>query len=34
MTDDLKRDADSRMSRALDALERDLAAIRTGRAST
>jgi ribosome recycling factor len=34
MTDDLRRDADARMSRALDALERDLAAIRTGRAST
>ena len=34
MTDDQRRDADSRMRRALDALERDLAAIRTGRAST
>jgi ribosome recycling factor len=34
MTDDIRRDADSRMRRALDALERDLAAIRTGRAST
>ena len=34
MTDDLRRDADSRMSRALEALERDLGAIRTGRAST
>jgi len=34
MTDDVKRDADSRMSRALEALERDLAAIRTGRAAT
>ena len=34
MTDELKRDAESRMSRALDALERDLAAIRTGRAAT
>jgi len=34
MTDDLRHDADARMSRALDALERDLAAIRTGRAST
>jgi ribosome recycling factor len=34
MTDDLRRDADVRMSRALEALERDLGAIRTGRAST
>lgn len=34
MTDDIKRDADARMSRALDALERELAAIRTGRAAT
>lgn len=34
MTDDIKRDADSRMARALDALERELAAIRTGRAGT
>lgn len=34
MTDDLRRDADARMSRAIEALERDLAAIRTGRAST
>ncbi len=34
MTEDLRRDADARMSRALDALERDLGAIRTGRAST
>jgi ribosome recycling factor len=34
MTDDLKRDADGRMSRAMEALERDLAAIRTGRAAT
>jgi len=34
MTDDIKRDADARMSRALEALERDLAAIRTGRAAT
>lgn len=34
MTDDLRRDADARMSRALEALERDLGAIRTGRAST
>jgi ribosome recycling factor len=34
MTDDIRRDADARMSRALDALERELAAIRTGRAAT
>jgi ribosome recycling factor len=34
MTDDLKREAESRMGRALEALERDLAAIRTGRAAT
>ena len=34
MTDEIRRDADDRMSRALDALERDLAAIRTGRAAT
>jgi ribosome recycling factor len=34
MTDDIRRDADSRMARALEALERDLAAIRTGRAAT
>ncbi len=34
MTDDIRRDADDKMSRALDALERDLAAIRTGRAAT
>jgi ribosome recycling factor len=34
MTDDIKRDADARMSRALEALERDLGAIRTGRAAT
>jgi ribosome recycling factor len=34
MTDDLRRDADSRMGRAVDALERDLGAIRTGRAAT
>ena len=34
MTDDIRSDADERMSRALDALERDLAAIRTGRAAT
>jgi len=34
VTDDIRRDAESRMSRALEALERDLAAIRTGRAAT
>jgi ribosome recycling factor len=34
MTDDLRRDADARMGRAIEALERDLAAIRTGRAAT
>ena len=34
MTDDMRRDAESRMSRALEALERVLAAIRTGRAAT
>src|SRR5215203_7271794 len=34
MTDEMRRDADERMSRALDALERDLGAIRTGRAAT
>lgn len=34
MSDDIRRDADARMSRALDALERELAAIRTGRAAT
>jgi len=34
MTDDIRRDAEARMARALDALERDLAAIRTGRAAT
>jgi ribosome recycling factor len=34
MTDETRRDADEKMSRALDALERDLAAIRTGRAAT
>ena len=34
MTDEMRRNADERMSRALDALERDLAAIRTGRAAT
>src|SRR6187551_190979 len=34
MTDEIRADADARMGRALEALERDLAAIRTGRAST
>jgi ribosome recycling factor len=34
MTDEMRRNADARMSRALDALERELAAIRTGRAAT
>jgi ribosome recycling factor len=34
MSDDIRRDADARMTRALDALERELAAIRTGRAAT
>jgi ribosome recycling factor len=34
MTDEIRRDADSRMGRALEALERELAAIRTGRAAT
>jgi ribosome recycling factor len=34
MTDQIRRDADSRMARAIEALERDLAAIRTGRAAT
>jgi ribosome recycling factor len=34
MTEDIRRDAGERMNRALDALERDLAAIRTGRAAT
>jgi len=34
MIDEIKRDADRRMSRALEALEHDLAAIRTGRAAT
>jgi ribosome recycling factor len=34
MTTDARRDVDARMSRALDAMERDFAAIRTGRAST
>jgi ribosome recycling factor len=34
MADEIRRDADGRMGRALEALERDLAAIRTGRAAT
>jgi ribosome recycling factor len=34
MTDEARRDADGRMGRALEALERDMAAIRTGRAAT
>jgi len=34
MTDETRRDVDGRMSRALEALERDMAAIRTGRAAT
>ena len=34
MTDEVRRDVDGRMSRAIDAMERDFAAIRTGRAST
>jgi ribosome recycling factor len=34
VSDEIKRDLDSRMHRALEALERELAAIRTGRAST
>ena len=34
MTDELRHDVEERMSRALEALERDLAALRTGRAST
>jgi ribosome recycling factor len=34
MTDDIRQDAENRMSRALEALERDFAAIRTGRAAT
>jgi ribosome recycling factor len=34
MTDELRHDVEERMSRALEALERDLAAVRTGRAST
>ena len=34
MSDEVRRDLDGRMHRALEALERDLGAIRTGRAST
>jgi ribosome recycling factor len=34
MTDEIRRDADGRMGRALEALERDLSGIRTGRAAT
>lgn len=34
MSDEIRRDLDGRMHRALEALERDLAALRTGRAST
>ena len=34
MTDEIRVDADARMGRALEALERELAAIRTGRAAT
>ncbi len=34
MSDDIRRDADNRMSRAIEALERDLTSIRTGRAAT
>ncbi len=34
MTDEIRADADARMGRALEALERELAAIRTGRAAT
>lgn len=34
MTNEVRRDVDARMSRAIDAMERDFAAIRTGRAST
>ena len=34
MADDIRRDADARMARAVEALERELAAIRTGRAAT
>jgi ribosome recycling factor len=34
MTDAVRRDLDTRMSRAIDAMERDFGAIRTGRASS
>src|SRR6188508_3800746 len=34
MTDEIRADADARMGRALEALERELGAIRTGRAAT
>jgi ribosome recycling factor len=34
MSDEFRQDADTRMNRALEALEHDLAAIRTGRAAT
>ncbi len=34
MTDEIRHDAEARMARALEALDRDLAAIRTGRAAT
>lgn len=34
MVDDIRRDADTRMNRAVDALEREMGAIRTGRAAT
>ncbi|MEO8625907.1 MAG: ribosome recycling factor [Candidatus Limnocylindrales bacterium] len=34
MVDDIRRDADARMNRAVDALEREMGAIRTGRAAT
>jgi len=34
MTDEIRADADSRMGRAIEALERELGAIRTGRAAT
>jgi ribosome recycling factor len=34
MTDEIRRALDTRMSRAVDAMERDFGAIRTGRAST
>jgi ribosome recycling factor len=34
LSDELRHEVEDRMSRALEALERDLAAVRTGRAST